>query len=839
MRKGDNKVCSFWFINESSYGYGPLSASVSAPTAKGWSNLVYKQNGSLYFVDQYGMVSYFRYNNTTRQWDFGSFQTDLIATNSRIAASDYPDHVFYVRANDYRIGNYYNNFSGLLGYGVLDPTGEPTYPKSSLIYTGDQVIYAGQNGNLQSTYFDDCKWVNYQIDDNSLILENKPNLYKNGESVYIIEYKDSKAFVKKVAPPVNENFAYTKGDRFMLKGEPYSPFILAYTLSIYKNIAYNPVTERDQRYYAGFDVLSRRDAFSDLPFQNKAESYAIIKNDFLEIKSWGFDVVRLNFNLWTDGPFSKIKTDTNSDKLFFYTTTTNRDVYQTGTLNTPNELGVEMTETEYLNMIEEVLTLAEEAGLKVMLFTGLDEAQYSNVAWQNYIDYLGLVANRFKDNETIFSYAVLQEPDLYKLDFPTQSVYDMKCEYPEFTESIKNKIRSFDQNHLINIGIHVFGCLKSWDPVLHKNNVDFYDFHMYPPQNNGGVFAHDTGPTDIKIQMKWLENAMKQIKMPWIIGETGFAADTASIYNSVAEQLGTEMEQREYGEFAIDMASKAGATGFTWFAFKDSYYSGVGPGATVSLKTIDDNPKEIVKGNNSIFKNGFSRSCTGVQANDFLYSGNNEHKGDCWKFTGIVKKNENNVLVPVKDAYILGSGTKECGTNVPLPNNEYRVVKAFTDVNGEFTFEANFKVDRIDVYALGKEETFEYWYSSGYPNAILYKGNDLNAVISNEFQFHEFFCSGSKSGLISNFTDIIIEEGSHSLIEKDVVLYPNPTTGILVFKTAESSIVEVFDISGKQLFFNQNANSELSIDLSRLKKGVYLVRIITNSKVFTEKVILE
>jgi len=76
-------------------------------------------------------------------------------------------------------------------------------------------------------------------------------------------------------------------------------------------------------------------------------------------------------------------------------------------------------------------------------------------------------------------------------------------------------------------------------------------------------------------------------------------------------------------------------------------------------------------------------------------------------------------------------------------------------------------------------------------------------------------------------------------------LYPNPASNLLNFtlKDNPNSIkLEIFDISGKRLKFEQYFNHSIeefkgSIDVSELKKGIYFCRFSNGKKEFVRKFI--
>jgi hypothetical protein len=80
--------------------------------------------------------------------------------------------------------------------------------------------------------------------------------------------------------------------------------------------------------------------------------------------------------------------------------------------------------------------------------------------------------------------------------------------------------------------------------------------------------------------------------------------------------------------------------------------------------------------------------------------------------------------------------------------------------------------------------------------------------------------------------------------EKDVEIYPNPVTEGRITITSPESIlsVQILNITGKMVFsedYQPNTNSVV-IELDKLEKGIYLVRIGFPGKVtHTEKIMIK
>lgn len=71
-------------------------------------------------------------------------------------------------------------------------------------------------------------------------------------------------------------------------------------------------------------------------------------------------------------------------------------------------------------------------------------------------------------------------------------------------------------------------------------------------------------------------------------------------------------------------------------------------------------------------------------------------------------------------------------------------------------------------------------------------------------------------------------------------VYPNPAKDVVVVTGVNTgnSIIEVLDITGK-VIYSLVGESNPSIDVSSWKTGIYLIKVINNSKVSTKKLIIE
>jgi len=91
---------------------------------------------------------------------------------------------------------------------------------------------------------------------------------------------------------------------------------------------------------------------------------------------------------------------------------------------------------------------------------------------------------------------------------------------------------------------------------------------------------------------------------------------------------------------------------------------------------------------------------------------------------------------------------------------------------------------------------------------------------------------GTNGGGVSKLTDG--STGITTIINENYLnLYPNPVHKVLHFDLSrKTGVLQVFDISGKDLLQKQITEDNSSLDVSCLENGIYVVRVICDNKIF-------
>ena len=108
------------------------------------------------------------------------------------------------------------------------------------------------------------------------------------------------------------------------------------------------------------------------------------------------------------------------------------------------------------------------------------------------------------------------------------------------------------------------------------------------------------------------------------------------------------------------------------------------------------------------------------------------------------------------------------------------------------------------------------------------------------------FCIGYYEGILESFPRFYrLTDPLNRLLKTDafeanqIVLSPNPTSGITKITGVSINEVTVFDVTGKEVYSNQyNALNEVSVNISALQNGMYLTKITdVNGNTATKKIL--
>lgn len=195
----------------------------------------------------------------------------------------------------------------------------------------------------------------------------------------------------------------------------------------------------------------------------------------------------------------------------------------------------------------------------------------------------------------------------------------------------------------------------------------------------------------------------------------------------------------------------------------------------------------------------------------------------------------------------------------------HAVVYTYTDTNGcDASASQNVTVNALPVVAItGLDSSYCVTDApvnvTGTPSGGTFAGGNISGSLFDPafagigtYTVSYLYYDGNGC-LGSVYQDVIVEscvgvEDPLSISSTELVIYPNPSNGQIsinvAFSDGTASIIQVFNLTG-QLIYTESVSDaigeliELEIDLSELGKSIYLVQLITNSGVLSQKVIVD
>jgi hypothetical protein len=797
VRASDNKLSNFWRNNQQ-FGYGPLNNT--APSVANGSNIIVKGN-SLFYITTNKNLARLKWNGVS--WIVlnlpNSPLANSISVNSKIQFSGDENtfSIFYVNSSG-KMSQYYLNTDPNIGSGYSVIGSNSINVKSNsdiLVYSYDECRYIGNDNKIYSLFWNGCSWSCNLVSSTETVTNS--SLAQINNKVF---YFSSGKFNKLSTKSENSGFVYKKKDRLFLNETLFTPIGINYSLSFYSTDNGNNFFIGPNSHYANNLTVPQ--------FTNQSNSYAALDQQLNQIASLVFNSIRFNnIHLYSN------PNDNTDPKLYIiYRDPTfwwNQDVYKEVNDQLLNKI---------FALYDYLLSRAEYYNLKVKFFTGLEFGNLNTNCQNNYSQYLNKFANRYKNNKTIYSYAILQEPDVIG---DNQSKFAGKGDICYYINEHYNSIRNVDKNHLVNIALSSSLSAMSFDPSI--LNVDFLSFHPYPDFNN----LSDNTYEKFRRELNWISNIMKQVGKPWIIGETGYPGYAL---NDNIQQTGNYNDQKKFAEFAMEASFTAGSSGFCWWQYKnvfwgtndnccpDPYLTSLVLGINNWLNSEnyfgiiahDGSLKPIVGGNGlTVTSNVFFNYQPNIGCN-CVYPSLNYYQASqnpLFTYNGIVKDNNQN---PVKNALVVGY-------NFSL--NPVKSQTTFSKSDGSFSLNSNFQVTDVKIYGLGF-----------IPKDYIPNSNNLLIPV---------LCGQGLKEESINSNILEIEN-----LEIDFSIFPNPTNSFVSLNIhelndKENLQLEIIDLFGKSVFYEKiDKTDELVFDLTHLKTGVYTIKLSNKSNVYCKKLII-
>ncbi len=643
------------------------------------------------------------------------------------------------------------------------------------------------------------------------------------------------------------NFVSLDGRQFKLNGTNFFPVAMNYLVNIVRDQNGNLFIAPEHSYGPTNDYECSGAGCTI----NETDSYNQIVADLQKIKNMGFNSIRL---------MGLAYGITNNQ---YPTFTSYNSTFQA------QQTQIAAPYTSMFQFIQKALDAASTAGLKVQLFTGGGEVDNPSFS-AGYISYLQALAAHFASNSTLYSYDFLNEPGYFN-----QINLQKKGQVCNLVSSWNDAIHN-NSSHLTTIGLVSSGETFKWDPGFLK--LDFLSFHLYPYFLASEGYNQQKAIDRVKCDVKWISQTCE---LPWIIGETGFTANSDDNYT---QDNGSLLDQKNYAKQTLEYVRDCMGSGYSWWAYQDVWW-GSGGNDYFGLVDHSDNAKPAAQE----FIN-FNPSAIGSN-NQTPTNYYNYNSYSAYYVYGTIKDQNN---IPIKNAVIMGNDinggylgstySKDDGTFIFYANNPIYKIRATAVKSDIYTqtglSNASYLYFSLNQYQPIKDITLNGASISGTPNSYVANNSisatntsvNVNAnctmkatnIVSLKPGFRAYKTStyrayiepvytdcslglGSNYSRVNNSSDVpvtytkskhepvFIKAEQNLSVEKDVdvpiAVYPNPSTGIFTidFNATGTYKIEVVNALGVKIIDKKNADVRDTINLSEQSKGIYLLTITNDS----------
>lgn len=307
---------------------------------------------------------------------------------------------------------------------------------------------------------------------------------------------------------VPSHFVSIKNGHFSLDDKEYYPLTINYKVSL--------INTNGKFYPAPYNGYYQDGNFK---YHNADSCKKDLSNDFKWIRQLGYNTIRIV------GIGEEVIEDYSNGKLALSACCNENNNNNTYLLN-------DSTYTNYFSALDTLFSLADEAGLKVILLIRMHPLFHTTEI------HFEKMAKQFKNTSALMAYDLFNEPLYFDtLEREKKDVYEIVNRW----QKIKNE---YAPHQLSTIGMTGVREVFEWDPNI--LNVDFLSFHPYEYE-----------PNQVMSEIYWYG---KYVKKPWMIGETGIPADNDSVSYDA---------QKNFAEKTLNQTFNCGGIGYSWWQFRD------------------------------------------------------------------------------------------------------------------------------------------------------------------------------------------------------------------------------------------------------------------------------
>ena len=110
------------------------------------------------------------------------------------------------------------------------------------------------------------------------------------------------------------------------------------------------------------------------------------------------------------------------------------------------------------------------------------------------------------------------------------------------------------------------------------------------------------------------------------------------------------------------------------------------------------------------------------------------------------------------------------------------------------------------------------------------------------YMYHCHMLTHEDQGMMGQFKVVTSPQGLPSAINSDgLIIYPNPSNGVIKISTTgsdEINSIDIFDITGKLIISKKIKPGVSLIDIENLPKGILVIKVLTDNKIFSSKIVI-
>ncbi|MBI4649464.1 MAG: T9SS type A sorting domain-containing protein [Bacteroidia bacterium] len=195
------------------------------------------------------------------------------------------------------------------------------------------------------------------------------------------------------------------------------------------------------------------------------------------------------------------------------------------------------------------------------------------------------------------------------------------------------------------------------------------------------------------------------------------------------------------------------------------------------------------------------------------------------------------------------------GATPNIPNNRiFQFELNSSDINSskQLVYESNYTIYMYDARNTITNEIFFSNAGNSYLPVIRYPNLSGNACNFEDsiFSLNGRLCAASFPNFISAYFDTDSTSCFPTInmenyfIEPDANLYPNPVYNSepVTIKTVNEKLIKIylFTLTGKEVIFKtKTLQNEIKLDISGLRSGIYIVKLITDENTITKKIVIQ